>query len=87
MLFRSGLDAEGSKIGDALWNGEDIDEATRARIVGLYRLRFAEMAAGLERFAGEPAYLILAMTAAQVLRVKPQNLVAGLPVRHLEAAS
>jgi hypothetical protein len=82
-----GLGAEGSKIGDALWNGEDIDEATRARIVGLYRLRFAEMAAGLEKLAGEPAYLILAMTPEHVLRVKPQNLVAGLPVRHLEAAS
>jgi hypothetical protein len=82
-----GLDAEGSKIGDALWNGEDIDEATRRRIVGLYRLRFAEMVAGLEKLAGEPAYLILAMTPEHVLRVKPQNLVAGLPVRHLEAAT
>jgi hypothetical protein len=82
-----GLDAEGSKIGDALWNGEEINEATRRRIVGLYRLRFAEMVAGLEKLAGEPAYLVLAMTPAHVLRVKPQNLVAGLPVRHLEAAS
>jgi hypothetical protein len=82
-----GLDAEGSKIGDALWNGEEINEATRRRIVGLYRMHFAEMVAGLEKLAGEPAYLVLAMTPAHVLRVKPQNLVAGLPVRHLEAAS
>jgi len=32
----------------------------------------------------DPVYLILAMTADQVLRMKPQNLVVGLPVRRLE---
>jgi Family of unknown function (DUF6352) len=82
-----GLDADGSKIGDALWNGEELDDARRERIVGLYRLRFDEMVASIEKLAGEPVYLILAMTPEHVLRVKPQNLVAGLPVRHLEAAS
>ena len=25
-----GLDADGTRIGDALWNGEELDEATRA---------------------------------------------------------
>ena len=30
---------------------------------------------------------ILAMGADRVVRLKPQNLVAGLPVKHLEAAS
>lgn len=80
-----GLDAEGSKIGDALWNGEDLDDATRARIVGLFRLGFIDAVADLE--AREPVYLILAITPARVLRVKPQNLVTGLPVRSLEAAS
>ena len=36
---------------------------------------------------GEPVYLILAMTTDKVLRMKPQNLVTGLPVRHLEAVT
>jgi hypothetical protein len=36
---------------------------------------------------GEPVYLILATTLDKVLRVKPQNLVTGLPVRQLEAVS
>ena len=36
---------------------------------------------------GEPVYLILAMTADKVLRMKPQNLVTGLPIRHLEAVT
>jgi len=29
-----GLDSEGTKIGDALWNGEELDEARQARVVG-----------------------------------------------------
>ena len=33
-----GLDADATKIGDLLWNGEDLDEATMARVVGLFAL-------------------------------------------------
>jgi hypothetical protein len=36
---------------------------------------------------GDPVYLILAMSADKVLRMKPQNLLTGLPVRNLEAVS
>ena len=82
-----GLDAEGTKIGDALWNGETLDEATQARVVVLYRLTFRDPAVVIERVKGEPAYLILAMDHDKVLRMKPQNLVTGLPVKRLEAVS
>jgi hypothetical protein len=37
--------------------------------------------------AGDPVYVIMAMTPEKVVRLKPQNLVAGLPVRHREAVS
>jgi hypothetical protein len=40
-----------------------------------------------EDVAGEPVYVIMAMTPEKVLRLKPQNLVAGLPVTHREAVS
>ena len=36
-----GLDAEATQIGDALWNGEELDEAPQRRVVGLFRLTFA----------------------------------------------
>ena len=36
---------------------------------------------------GESVCLILAMTPDKIIRMKPQNLVAGLPVRHLEAVT
>ncbi|MCC6887041.1 MAG: hypothetical protein IT536_00670 [Hyphomicrobiales bacterium] len=82
-----GLDAQGSRIGDALWNGAIVDEATRRRIVGLYRLTIRETAVVLDRARGEPIYLIMAMTPDGQLRLKPQNLLTGLPIAHLEEVS
>jgi len=82
-----GLDAEGTKIGDVLWNGEELDDATRGRVVGLYRLRFRDPDVALDKVRGEAVYLILAMDADKMLRVKPQNLITGLPIKHLEAAA
>jgi Family of unknown function (DUF6352) len=82
-----GLDAEATGIGDGLWNGEELDDATRKRIVGLYRLTFRNPRAVLEKARGKPIYLILAMTSDRTLRMKPQNLVTGLPLAHLEPVS
>jgi len=82
-----GLDADATRIGDALWNGEELDDATKARIIGLYRMTFREPHIMVEKHCGEPVYLIMAMTADNVLRLKPQNLVTGLPIKHLEAAT
>jgi hypothetical protein len=82
-----GLDAEGTRIGDRLWGSEELDEATQARVAGLFRLNFTDRSMVAENVAGEPVYVIMAMTPEKVLRLKPQNLVAGLPVRHREAVS
>ena len=82
-----GLDADATRIGDMLWRGEDIDEATMARVVGLFRLTFRDPSVMLDKVKGEPVYLMLAMTSDNTIRMKPQNLLAGLPVRHLEAVS
>jgi hypothetical protein len=82
-----GLDADATKIGDALWNGEEIGEAAMARVAGLFRLSFRDRSVMLDKVKGEPVYLILAMTADNTIRMKPQNLVTGLPIRHLEAVS
>jgi hypothetical protein len=82
-----GLDADATRIGDALWNGEELDEATMARVAALFRLTFRDPSVMLDKVKGEPVYLILAMTPDKTVRMKPQNLVTGLPVRHLEAVS
>jgi len=82
-----GLDTDGSRIGDLLWNGEELDDATSARVVGLFRLMFRDSDMVMEKVRGDPVYLILAMTPDKLLRLKPQNLVTGLPVRLLEAVT
>ncbi len=82
-----GLDAEGTRIGDLLWNAEEIDNQTREQIVALYTLRIQEPIISAGVADKNPIYLILAMTPDKSLRMKPQNLIVGLPVRHLETAS
>jgi hypothetical protein len=82
-----GLDADGTKIGDALWNGEELDERSKGNIVGLYRLTFRDPSVALDRVGREPVFLILASGPDKVLRLKPQNLVTGLPIKHLEAVA
>jgi hypothetical protein len=82
-----GLDANGTQIGDLLWRGEEVEESARNRVVGLFRLSFRDPGVAVETLRGEPVFLILAMDKDKVLRLKPQNLLTGLPVRHLEAVS
>jgi hypothetical protein len=82
-----GLDAEGTRIGDELWHGNVVDAETLARVVALYRLTFCEPALVNDSLKGEPVYLILAMAADGMLRLKPQNILTGLPLRQLEVIS
>jgi hypothetical protein len=80
-----GLDADATQIGDKLWNQDDIDEAAMASVVGLFALTFRDPAIMLDKVKGEPVYLLLAMTGDKTIRMKPQNLITGLPIKHLEA--
>jgi hypothetical protein len=82
-----GLDANGTRIGDALWNGAEIDEAVGTSLTGLFRLTFRDTAIVIDRMAGEVVYLFLAMTSDKILRMKPQNLLTGLPLRRLETVT
>jgi uncharacterized protein DUF6352 len=79
-----GLDADATGLGDRLWRGEALDERGAGRVLALFRLTFADASALTEDVQGEPVYLILAMTSDQKLRMKPQNLLTGLPIKCLE---
>jgi hypothetical protein len=82
-----GLDAEASRIGDAIWNSGEIDDAMRARLIGLYQLTFRSPPNPIGKVRGEPVYLLAAMTVDGILRLKPQNLVTGLPIPSEEVVS
>src|SRR5256885_8743597 len=75
-----GLDSEATRIGNALWNDAALDGSEAERIVALMRLSIEDTRLVDERVGQRPVYLILAMGADKVVRLKPQNLVAGLPL-------
>jgi hypothetical protein len=81
-----GLDADATGLGDRLWHGEELDERSAGRVLALFRLTLAGGSQAMDEVRGEPVYLILAMTPDLKLRMKPQNLLTGLPIKHLEIA-
>lgn len=81
-----GLDAEATALGNRLWRGEAVDPADQSRICGLFRLDFADPRMVDPKLAGKPVYLIMALTGDMILRLKPQNLIVGLPLAGRQAA-
>jgi hypothetical protein len=71
-----GLDPNGTAIGNALWRGT----AAPATLIGLFRLDFADPCAVRPDLAGQPIWLILGLGQDGAVRIKPQNLLAGLPL-------
>jgi hypothetical protein len=82
-----GLDAEATAIANDLWKGGKVKQARLARILWLGVLEFADQSRVLPRAVGKPVYLALAMDAAQRVRLKPQNLATGLPLKTREEAA
>lgn len=76
-----GLDAEATSLLNDLYAGEAVDEARQQRLLGLFRLDFADPAEMRADVAGRPVYLGMAMNPDGVLRLKPQNLLTNLPLR------
>jgi Family of unknown function (DUF6352) len=75
-----GLDSEGTRLGNALWNGAALDGSASERIVALMRLNIEDVSLVDERVGTRPVYLILAAGVDKVVRLKPQNLIVGLPL-------
>jgi Family of unknown function (DUF6352) len=87
LIWYVGLDAEATRMGDRLWHSETLDDRTTARVLALFRVTFANADLVIDTVGREPVYLILAMTSDQVVRMKPQNLLTGLPIKRLETAT
>jgi hypothetical protein len=81
-----GLDAEATRIGNALWGGQELESDAGSRILALFRLTFPDQRFVDPKMAGFPVYLILGMTPDNMLRMKPQNLLVGLPLAAARAA-
>ena len=80
-LWFIGLDQEATRIGNQLWKGTPVPDADKARVVALYAMTGADQSRILPQVGENPIYLILAMGTDRIIRLKPQNLIAGLPLR------
>nr|WP_329721042.1 DUF6352 family protein [Caldimonas sp.] len=75
-----GLDAEATALLNALYRGETPDADEMQRLIGLFRLDFADPREMRADVAGKPVYLGLAIDEERALKVKPQNLLVNLPL-------
>jgi hypothetical protein len=73
-----GLDTEATRIGNALWHGETAEAAER--LLALFRLVPDSTTPLQTDMAGHPIYLMLAANAEALVRLKPHNLLTGLPL-------
>lgn len=75
-----GLDAEATRIGNAVWTGDALPEDALSRLLSLFRMAIRDHSRVRPSVAGHPVYLLLAMSPDRRVVVKPQNLIAGLPL-------
>lgn len=75
-----GLDADASRILNALYEGGSGSAGDMDRIIALFQLDILERSAVPSDLRGRPVYLGLAMNGAGRLKMKPQNLLVNLPV-------
>ncbi|AEG91302.1 DUF6352 family protein [Ramlibacter tataouinensis] len=79
-VWHVGLDAQATAVLNALYQGEEVADAQRERMLCLFRLDFTEPGVVRPEVAGRPVYLAMAMDEQQRLRLKPQNLLLNLPL-------
>jgi hypothetical protein len=75
-----GLDVEASAILNDLYEGREVDEERRQRLIALFRLSFIDARDMRVDVAGKPVYLGMAINGENVLKFKPQNLLLNLPL-------
>jgi hypothetical protein len=76
-----GLDAEATRIGNALWRGEIIDDEDVSRVIAMFAIKADAALPFAPEVSGRPVYLLMAHDQDRLLRMKPQNLVSGLPLQ------
>lgn len=75
-----GLDVEATQLGNAIWNGEDLPQGAAERLLAFFRIEPEAHLPFIDRVHMRPLYLLLGMNDERIIRVKPQNLITGLPL-------
>ena len=75
-----GMDAESTRLLNALYMEKHLSFEDLEQIVALFRLEIIDQSAIEPSMRGRPVYLGLAMTRAKKIFMKPQNLLLNLPL-------
>ncbi len=75
-----GLDSQSNMILNALYEGKAPPPGAMERIIALFRMHISDDRLVIDRVKGRPIYLGLAMDESNRCRMKPQNLLANLPL-------
>lgn len=75
-----GMDATSTALLNTLYDGGVLSEEQAAQIVALFRMMILDSDSVVDHVKGRPIYLGLAMGEDRVVRMKPQNLIANLPL-------
>jgi len=79
-VWHTGLDADSSALLNDLYHDIEVTSDRMERLLSLFRLEFDDPSLMRPDIAGRPVYLGLAMNEDKKLRLKPQNLLANLPL-------
>lgn len=79
-VWHLGLDAHSTALLNDLYEGRTVEDDRYERLLSLFRLTFRIPAQMRADIAGRPVYMGLSRSPAGRLRLKPQNLLAGLPL-------
>ena len=76
----SDLDSEATALLNDLYDGKEVEEARRTRLLAMFRREFPTRRTCSSGCAAAPVYLGLAMMPAQRLKLKPHDLLINLPL-------
>jgi len=79
-IWHIGLDSEASALLNDLYNGNVVEADRNQRLLSLFRMEIKDETLIRPDIAGKPIYLGMVMTADNLLRLKPQNLLVNLPL-------
>ncbi len=74
------LDADGTAIGNKVWTGETLTESDSRRILALFAFTLPDHPRIAMEQRGKRGFAVLGSSADRLVRIKPQNLIAGLPL-------
>lgn len=74
------FDAEAAQIANKVWRGEAVSAEAAARVLALYRFHLPDDPSLKAEHRGKAGFAVAAVSGDQLLTVKAQNLIVGLPL-------